>query len=819
MTSPQDVFCSTPSMDTRYKMTSQQVVPRDSNAGLAPGPGALPASYPDAYRLAIALARSFAANTIIDIGFAAPGELMAGAEFRWIIVDRDLHPTTRHIYFPNETWIDWDWPPDRDIPITDENLKGAIVVCAGVIADVRDSTGLLAFLRRASRHASAIIVCAPERGLRGENCAEQQSCTRQGPLLAELPQNLRQPENRSGGWHLPEFKALLEQNDLHPTFIGLTVDDDESLQKNSIIAIIDGCPLAKARLSCGDFRPLALTSTFNDADIALEIVQKLLDDGIEVIVHDNWSDDGTYEQLAALASTRDDLSVVRFPESGPSKCFEWTALLHLKEKIAATFPGRWIIHHDSDEIRCSPWPDLSLRQGLYLVDLMGFSAVEFTVCGFRPVDDRFAPGRNLERHIHHFEFSTDRADFIQAKAWRQTAKPVDLVHMAGHDAYFPGRRVFPYKFLLKHYPLRSPAQARRKIFVERRPRFAPEEREAGWHYHYDGFDENDSFVWNAAELIDYEAPATRSRFLMEIISGIGIVRDKHTARAVMPIGSGAKSHFPSRRDLASSVAAGPAHRDEVDELPRTDLGATQRQIAVLTAVAAAADRFREDAHLSGNNSRENLKRLEDELRTEREQVVALKDAIEDRDLQLEVADRDLRRLIAEIEDRERRLRAADGDLRRLIAEIEDRDRRLRAADGDLHRLIGEVDDRDRQLGAADAGLRRLTGEVRDRDRQIEAADGDLRRLIGEVEDRNRRMEAADRDLRRLTGEVEDRNRQLILARQAVDGLTEDVRNGERRLMALARQLHAIETSTIWRATAPIRRLFSGWRRALFRPKT
>lgn len=746
---------------------------------------------------------------------------MAASECHWIIVDRDLHPTTSQRYFPNETWIDWDWPPDRDIPIADENLKGAIVICAGVIADIIDPAGLLEFLRRASRHAAAIIVCAPERELLERNCA---AGSRRGSCRTERPRDLRELPTRSGKWNLAEFKTLLEQNYLHPTFIGLTIDNDDSIQKNAIIAIIDGCPLAQARQPPDDFRPLVLTSTFNDGDIALEIVRKLLDDGIDVIVHDNWSDDGTFEQLAALASTRGDLSVVRFPESGPSKYFELTALLRLKEEIAAAYPGRWIIHHDSDEIRCSPWPDLSLRQGLYLVDLMEFTAVDFTVCGFRPIDDRFTPERGLERHIHHFEFSTDQADFIQAKAWRQSTEPVGLVHTAGHDAYFPERRVFPYKFLLKHYPLRSPSQARRKIFNERRPRFAPEEREAGWHYQYDAFDRNDTYLWDAAELIDFESPATRSNFLVELISGIGIVRNKLGDRTSMPIGPDAEELSSPEQNHMAPVA-GIEFENELEEEPRarSELPGAQQQIAVLMAIVAASDRFREDAGLLENDGREYVKRLRAELHAARDQIAAMKNAVEDRDLRLEAADRDLRRLMGEVEERNRRLGAADGDLRRLIGDIEDRESRLQVADGDLRRLIGEIEDRDRQL-------RSLILQIGDRDRQLVAAGEEQRRLSLAIDDREQRLATAREELRRIlkkadldlhqaNAAVADRDRQLVLAGQAVDGLTEDVRERDQRLTVLGRRLHEIETSTAWRITGPVRKLFSRWHRARSHPKT
>ena len=271
----------------------------------------------------------------------------------------------------------------------------------------------------------------------------------------------------------------------------------------------------------------------------------------------------------------------------------------------------------------------------------------------------------------------------------------------------------------------------------------------------------------------------------------------------------------------------------------------------------------------------DLRRLQGEVEARERRLVAadadlrrLMDEIEDRDRRLGGADGDLRRLQGEIEDRERRLIAADADLRRLMDEIEDRDRRLGGADGDLRRLQGEVEDRERRLIAADADLRRLMDEVEDRDRRLQGADGDLRRLMKHVEDRDRRLAVADVDLRRLMAEAGDSNRRLVdasrevkhlvlaiqdrdqqlavasnevrrllekadidlsraksiianrdrelgLAGQVLDRLAQEIEERNERLAALQRHLDEIETSTTWRVTAPIRRFFAGWPRALF----
>ena len=50
------------------------------------------------------------------------------------------------------------------------------------------------------------------------------------------------------------------------------------------------------------------------------------------------------------------------------------------------------------------------------------------------------------------------------------AQQPDLAGSGGHEAVFTGRRVFPYNFLSKHYPVRSQAHGERKIFVERSAR-------------------------------------------------------------------------------------------------------------------------------------------------------------------------------------------------------------------------------------------------------------------------------------------------------------------------------------------------------------
>lgn len=463
---------------------------------------------PDAYTLAAFLAQRHGADTIIDIGCGSARKLMALQGFRKIGVDfgPNLRYCTRS--YPTETWIEADLASARDLAIVDDVVARSVIICADVIEHLVDPTRLLTLLADLSRRASAVIISTPERD------------------LVRGPDDMGPPANPAHvrEWNIAEFETLLTSNALAPTFLGLTINNDQDLEKTTILAVVDRSQHYLTTVAPDTFRPLAIVATYNDRDIIVPVTTKLLDDGIDVHVLDNWSNDQSYEALTSLVSSRACLVVERFPDNGPTQHYEWRALLERKDQIAQQHPGRWIIHHDSDEVRCSPWRGMSLRAGLHVADQMGFNAVDFTVCNFRPIDDSFAVGLDPEAAFRFFELAREPAHFVQIKAWRQPNDSVSLALSGGHEAQFAGRRIFPYKFMLKHYELRGSEHARRKVFGERRERYSPRERADGWHNHYDHWKVEDRFLWDRGGLIEFDEERTRREFLIELISGIGIIR-------------------------------------------------------------------------------------------------------------------------------------------------------------------------------------------------------------------------------------------------------------------------------------------------------
>jgi glycosyltransferase involved in cell wall biosynthesis len=250
-------------------------------------------------------------------------------------------------------------------------------------------------------------------------------------------------------------------------------------------------------------RPLAIVACFNEADILAWTLKHLIDQGCEVHVIDNWSTDGS-DEIAGRYGT-----VEKWPQTGPIDIYDWTGILKRIEEVALKHPGRWIIFNDADEIRRAPTRDNSLSgsysatlaEALRGVDHSGFNAISFRVVTFAPVDDHYASHVSPEAYFKHY--SLDRVDNHTAhvKAWIQPVQRVDLHTHGGHQVMFPGIKVCPVQFLLKHYPIRTQAQGERKLFKERKPRYSHEERAKAWHVQYDRIVPGERLICDPSDLM------------------------------------------------------------------------------------------------------------------------------------------------------------------------------------------------------------------------------------------------------------------------------------------------------------------------------
>ncbi len=313
------------------------------------------------------------------------------------------------------------------------------------------------------------------------------------------------------------------------------------------------------------FEVLAVVTTYNEVDIVDGLLDRLLTGGLRVHVVDNWSTDGTAQAVADRArQSLGRLTHERFPAAHPSPYFELETLLRRVEQVADGSGAAWIVHHDADEIRQAPWPGVGLRDALYALDRWGFTVADHTVANFVATDDRWLAGGDLPGHFGHLELGEAAGHFLQEKAWRRPADGhVEMASSGGHLAVHPDKRVFPYKLLTRHYPIRSTAHGQRKLLADRRARFSPAERRRGWHTHYDLLGERPDLVRPDTALL-VPADALDGPLLLQRLTGAGLPGNPFPGEGpagpvpaeAVPAGAAAETALAAGELAAGELAAG-----------------------------------------------------------------------------------------------------------------------------------------------------------------------------------------------------------------------------------------------------------------------
>ena len=243
----------------------------------------------------------------------------------------------------------------------------------------------------------------------------------------------------------------------------------------------------------------------NEVDIIREGITKLINQGIDVYLIDNNSTDGSIDAVSDLVGNGIiDIEVVKFFEDG-REVYDWTSILRRKEALSKMLNYNWYMHVDADEIRYSPWKGVSLHEGLERVNFEGYNLVDFKLFNFRLTKDGF-----FEEDFEHsmpLYSSAEEFNTVQVKAWKKTDS-IQLAKHGGHLAELNGANIYPLRFILKHYPIRSAIQGQKKVFLERKLRFSNLEKSKGWHVQYDELvDKNvEQFFWDAQKLLRFSLP-------------------------------------------------------------------------------------------------------------------------------------------------------------------------------------------------------------------------------------------------------------------------------------------------------------------------
>ncbi|UIN32910.1 methyltransferase domain-containing protein [Methylobacterium oryzae] len=467
---------------------------------------------PEIYGFAEYLSRKDGRSTIIDLGCGTGNKIKSNVYSKIIGVDQGVnldafkrrHKTARAVEGDLEV-CDFPWPADLA-------WNEVVVVCADVIEHLIDPTCLLAELAKLTNAGAVVLLSSPDRD------------------RVYGGQNVSPPANpcHVQEWTLKELCQLIKSSDVPVSFSGYTISDNMIRRKATSLIISDGraVPEAFGPETVGQERPVAIIAAYNDEDVIYQVCQHYIKNDVDLHLIDNWSEDDTYVLMRnILKQYPGRVKLERFPVEGPAEEYRWVEILNRKAAIAAAYEGRWVLHIDSDEIRVSPWHDLSLRAALEYIESHGFNCIDHCVINFKPTKNGFDQHKNLNLHFRHFEFGRHPAHFLQRRGWIQPKDIINLSNSGGHFADFDGARQYPYRFPLFHYPIRSQKHGEQKIFRDRQLRYSrSEQAERGWHNHYDSILRSEVFIALPELLEKFTEEGFYENFIVEILSDVVLQR-------------------------------------------------------------------------------------------------------------------------------------------------------------------------------------------------------------------------------------------------------------------------------------------------------
>ena len=238
---------------------------------------------------------------------------------------------------------------------------------------------------------------------------------------------------------------------------------------------------------------------YNESDIIESVVRHLISQGVDLVILDNGSTDGTYEICSRFLGH----GVISI-EKLITEHFNFDLLEQQLYQQVLNRDADWALLSGADEFLESPYPHVTLEKAIESDDQKGYNLIQFNNFEFWPTEQDYASHESdARKRIRYYTWNDD----MQFRCWKIIPN-IRVTGTTGHYPQFPeGHKVrIPHtKYILRHYRIRSYEQGVRKIFIDRLPRYPEEDRKKGLHVQYDKFERDPKFfIINSKNLTLYQ---------------------------------------------------------------------------------------------------------------------------------------------------------------------------------------------------------------------------------------------------------------------------------------------------------------------------
>lgn len=201
---------------------------------------------------------------------------------------------------------------------------------------------------------------------------------------------------------------------------------------------------------------ICMLAVFNNAGFIEEAIDHYLSQGLELVIFDDGSTDGTYE-ICKKYSNRNEVELLQVKHSK----WEHTTIFKILYDMALLKSPDWVIRPDSDEILESGMNGITLKDAIIKVDSEGYNTIQFDWFEFFLTDNDDDPNLKVKDRMKYYSW---QYDFLY-RAWKVI--PGITAELGwGHLPVFPKHlkyKIYPRKFVARHYRFISVEQAGQKI--------------------------------------------------------------------------------------------------------------------------------------------------------------------------------------------------------------------------------------------------------------------------------------------------------------------------------------------------------------------